>query len=488
MSRRLLGLAPVLVVVLVAATALGLVAVRPADTTPAGPSASTVPVEARTLTCFGLRDGSVRPTVAVGLAGVDGADPPAVDAGGLGLGDLGDRSTWTTRRATSRDATIAAQGPAAGGLDAFSAVAPDRSAGGGLAVQHCAEPTRRWWFVGAASTSSRSGTLLLRAPDDAEAVADVVLHGSDGVLDTVGTQDVPVAAGSTVSLGLADLAAGVGQVAVEVEASRGTVVAAVVDGRADAADPTGAEWLPAAAAPTETVLLPGVGGPGRSRLLIANPQERTAVARPALVTENGRAVLPELASVQVPAGGVSAVELPADVTPGSTVELRADAPISAAVRVVDASGSDFAAAVGASPLEGPAVLPVDLGAAADVDPASTLTVSALLTDPESQTVRTRVVALRGFDAGGATLGSGTLEIDAGTSRTVDLVELLGLSQSEAGDLTHVVARPRPGGAATVPVVAAFSATSRAGASVLPLASLRTTVTAPALVPRVAPRP
>ncbi|MBA2508223.1 MAG: hypothetical protein H0V32_05895 [Nocardioidaceae bacterium] len=471
-----------MVTVTVAGTLI-LVGLRPADSQPAGTqssgtkAANTVPVQQRAVTCFGLPGHRSRSTIAV------------------------NRSTWWTRSVPAGDSTIAASGSTAVDLTAFSAVTPDRAVGAGLAVQRCAEPARRWWFVGAASTASRSGTLLLRAPDDTDAVTDVTLRGPDGVLDTVGTDDVRVAAGTTVRLPLTDLVAGAKQVAIEVDTSRGTVMAALAETRADSSDPTGTEWLPPTAAPAETVLVPGVGGSGgasaggKEVLVLANAAERTVAVRPVLVTDAGRAVLPDLSAVQVPGGGTAAVPLPPNIGPGSTIELRAQAPISAAVRVV--ADNDIAIVVGAAALSESAVLPVDLGARVEVDPATTLTLSALLVDPESQDVRSRTVEVRALDAAGDVVATGEVEINAGTSLAVDLAGVLRLSRSQTKAVSHVVVRARRAGTtgdisgdtSGAPVVASFAARAAKeanGIATMPLSSLNRTITVTPLIPRVSP--
>lgn len=459
-----------MVVVTVAGTLI-LVGLRPADSQSAGnPSsatqaASTVPVQQRAVTCLGLPGHRARSTIAM------------------------NRSTWRTRSVPAGDNTIVASGSTAADLTAFSALTPDRAAGAGLAVQRCAEPARSWWFIGAVSTASRSGTLLLRAPDGADAVADVTLRGPDGILDTVGTDDVRVAAGATVRLPLTDLVAGAQQVAVEVQASRGTVVAALAETRAGSSAPTGTEWLPPTAAPAETVLVPGVGGSagGRDDLVLANAAERTVAVRPVLVTGAGRAVLPDLSAVQVPGGGTATVQLPPDIAPGSTIELRAEAPISAAVRT--AADDDIAVIVGAAALSETAVLPVDLGTGVEVDPATTLTLSALLVDPESQDVQGATVKVRAIGAAGDAVATGDVDINAGTSLTVDLAGVLRLSRSQTKAVTHVDVRTEGAGASGVPVVAAFTARAAQGGNgiaIMPLSSVNSTVTAPTLVPQVSP--
>jgi len=471
-SRR--GHVLALVPVLAAGAALALVGLREPDSRPEPAAPATMPVDERTLTCFGLPGGPVPRSLAAGPGRVEA---PGIDTGldpGVGGWDV------TTLPASNRAAVdVAATGLAALTMTGVSALRAPPAAGAGLATQQCAEPARRWWFVGAGSGTVRDGTILLRAPAGVDAVVDVLLRGPDGVLNAVGTDDLRVGAGETVAVRLSRVVAGTEDVAVEVIASQGRVVAALADTWGGGVEPQGTEWLPASAEPAATVLVPGVEGP--AVLLVANATDASVVARPTLMTSSGRAVVPGAESVQVNAGGVGTIELPGSVRPGSTVEVRADGAVTAAVRTQ--TGADVALRTGAADLAGPTVVPLDVGAAAR---DGALVVAAELVDPNEQEARSRAVEVAGFDESGARVGSGRLRVDAGTSVAVDLGDVLGLAPADLGELAYAVLDPAKADAVAVPVVASLELTGPGGSSVLPLRSPVTTVTVPALVPRVVP--
>ena len=472
MSRR--GHALALAPVLAAGVALTLVGLRAPDSGLELAAPATRPVDERTLTCFGLPGAPVPRSLAAGPGRVEA---PGIDPGldtGVGGWDV------TTLPPENRgEVDVAATGSAAPSVTAVSALRAPPTAGAGLAIQQCAEPARRWWFVGAGSGTVRDGAILLRAPAGVDAVVDVLLRGPDGVLDAVGTDDLRVGAGETVAVRLSRVVAGTDDVAVEVIASQGRVVAALADTGGGGVEPQGTEWLPASAEPATTVLVPGVEGP--AVLVVANVTDASVVARPTLMTSSGRAVAADAESVQVSAGGVATVELPGSVRPGTTVEVRADGAVAVAVRTQ--TRADVALPTGAADLAGPTVVPLDVGAAAR-DPA--LVVAAELVDPDEQEVRSRTVKVAGFNESGKPVGSGRLRVDAGTSVAVDLGDVLGLAPADLAELAYAVLDPAERSAAAVPVVASLELTGPGGSSVLPLRSPVTTVTVPALVPRVVP--
>ena len=395
-----------------------------------------------------------------------------------------ERAVSTLPADSGGEVDVEATGSAAPAVTAVSALRAPAEAGAGLAAQQCAEPARQWWFVGAGSSTERDGTIVLYAPKGVDAVVDLVLRGPDGVLDAVGTDDLRIAAGDTEVVRLSRVVAGTENVAIEVTASQGRVVAAVADTLGGGIEPQGTEWVPASGQPATSVLVPAIGGEGGGDgsyvLVVANSENASVVARPTLMTSSGRTVVPDAESLQVPAGGVATVELPGNIRPGTTVEVRADGAVTAAVRTD--TGADVALPAGALPLAGPTVVPLAVGAVA---PDRELVVAAQLVDPEAQMALTRRIRVAGFDESGAELGSGGLRLDAGTSAVVDLGDELGLSSTELDNLAYAVLDPGPG-AESVPVFAAVELSGPGGWSVLPLRSPLTTVTVPALVPRVVP--
>jgi len=481
------GLA-LLVPVLVAAVALAGVALRAPDRVPAAPTARSAPVDARTVTCFTLPGSRAASGLVVGTVDVPGprgevgaarVGVPGVVEPDLSLDAVGGWATATLPGSRSGSVDLEARGGAAPGLVAYGAVRAPDDLGGGLAVQQCAEPARRWWFVGAGSTAARGGAVVLHAPDDAGAVVDVVVRGEQGVLASAGGEDVRVGAGATEVLPLDELAAGASDVAVDVDASQGQVVAAVADTWGEGLEPEGTDWVPASTEPARAVVVPGVVDTGSTPVLVvANGGSRTVVARPSLLSEAGRVAPPDADSVRVPAGGVATVRLPRELDETGAVEVRADGPVTASVRI--GADDDVAHPSGAAPLDEAAVLPVDLGAPVDTDVG--LRLGVLLVDPDSQRVRTRGVRLTGFDADGAEVAAGSVRLGAGTALDVDLAEVLGVPARDLGDLAYVLVDATARDAVGAPLVGAAVVEAESGIAVQPLRPLVPEVSVPALVP------
>jgi len=319
-----------------------------------------------------------------------------------------------TLSAPEADAVLVkASGALAPGLSGFATtVAADR-AGGGLTVAGCPAPRRSWWFVGAGATVQHSSTLVITNPDPAEAIATAQVHGPDGLLDTVGTTGMVVPPGRSVAVDLAQVAAGQDDLAINVEASQGRVVAAVLDRWSTVQGPAGTEWLPPAAAPAAAVTITGAaaGGGERQRLLVANPGSRTTRVE-LEVSDPAGTFGPEGARpVDVAPGSVARIDLPPSGS-GKALALRlsSDTPVTAALRLRTAGGRpDVAYAVASAALPQPSVAPVRSGSGDRVHlPRLQLTA----VDPDQAATATVEV----YDAAGRLLGSTAVDVPAGTAQ------------------------------------------------------------------------
>ncbi len=182
---------------------------------------------------------------------------------------------------------------------------------GGLASADCVLPRPTYWFTGVGAGAEHSSTLELANPDGGPAVADVTVWGSSGVLDVPSLRGVTVVGGETQQLDLSEVVPRRGELAVQVEVSRGRLGASVVDelpalGQQDRL----ADWLPAAPEPTTDQLLLGlVGGDGTDTLVLGNPGEDEARVELRVVTEDASFVPEGQQEVRVAAGSVETVTL-----------------------------------------------------------------------------------------------------------------------------------------------------------------------------------
>lgn len=296
--------------------------------------------------------------------------PGLGDGGEVRVGDIAtpavERSTQELGRGalatvgnTGRGAApvVSAQGEVAAGL--FVHQVDTHQDNRTVAVAHCPSPASSWWFTGAGATLDHSSELVLANADPGPAVVNVRVFGPDGPVETVGTRGLTVAPGERTVLRLTEIAPQGEELAVNVETSRGRVVAAMADSyAAGAGAPRGTEWIPAEHTAHRTVRLAGLPTRAESRsLLIANPSEREALVDLEVAGPTGGFTPAEGSQVRVPPGLVVSTDVSAIVgREDAAVRLTAEVPVVATVRSVRDNDVTYAASV--RPLPGPAAVPL----------------------------------------------------------------------------------------------------------------------------------
>jgi hypothetical protein len=217
-------------------------------------------------------------------------------------------------------------------------------------------PRAEWWFTGAGAGLDHTSTLLVANLDPGPAVVDLRVLGPDGPVRTVATTGIVVAPGSQRRFDLADLAPETDDLALEVHAVRGRVVASVADTlRRGATGPSGQEWLPSATRAARTVWMAGLPEVTERRtLLLANPSDLEAVVEVAVSGTSGTFTPTGDHTVTVAPGAVTSLDLTRVVTGRRpvVVRLRSGRPVLAAFRSVGAHDHSVAGPV--EPLTGPA--------------------------------------------------------------------------------------------------------------------------------------
>ena len=257
------------------------------------------------------------------------------------------RGVLTTLPAAGKATVVDAAGPAAAG---HFGVLVDHSHGA-LAALRCSPPRSTWWFTGAAGTLDHGSRLLVANVDPGPAVVDVRVLGEQGPVDTVGTRGITLAPDSVRTFSLTGIAPKGQDLAVEVRASRGRVVAAVADSYAvGPGAPVGSDWLPDQRVPSRVVRIAAVPQGSRPTLLLTNPSSLTALVGMRVEGPNGIFTPTQHAQVQVPAHSTRAVDIsPAVGHETAGLLLRSRVPVVATVRSLAAGDSLHAAAV--RPLE-----------------------------------------------------------------------------------------------------------------------------------------
>jgi hypothetical protein len=315
-------------------------------------------------------DLNVRVTAAV-VPGQPGQDGPL---GSAGLETLPGRSSASSKITTpGGQAQIEAFGTALPPIRALGAgsLAPGlvadqlgRDSGGkgrGLASTACAPAASEFWFVGGGAVAGRTTRIVLVNPDDTSAVADVLIHGPDGMIDAPAGRGLVIKGQDRLVLRLDVLAPGVAATAVHVLVRTGRVGAAVDDEQQAGLAAVGTDWIPPAAAPATKVYVPGiVGGEGARVLSVMAPGADDAIVNVRIITADGTFAPADRARIQVPADSVVTLDMSSVLEKQpSSIELTSDVPVVAGMREFFGGKNvqdETAYTAGSQPYDGPAAV------------------------------------------------------------------------------------------------------------------------------------
>ncbi|MFF4649606.1 DUF5719 family protein [Streptomyces sp. NPDC001380] len=280
------------------------------------------------------------------------AAPRAGASRGGPLATLAKAGAPVTAKAPGGDEAPAVAAVADGGLAPGFTVQQTTTAtagpGRGMSGLTCGASGTGFWFAGASTASGRADYVDLVNSEDHPAIVDVVLYGADGELDGGSAGSVTVPPGASMPILLSTLTrTPAPDLAVHVAARTGRVAAALHASDAG----RGGDWLPAAAAPAGTVVVPGLPGDlASARLVVLAPGEDDADLKVQLSGPNGWFTPAGHETLHVKAGMVAAADLGA-VTRGNASALRLSptdpkhaAPVVAGLRVDRRKGGSSDAA------------------------------------------------------------------------------------------------------------------------------------------------
>jgi hypothetical protein len=337
---------------------------------------------------------------------------------------LSDATRWR-RAEVDADGLLVDQRGRGSGAVGFFAHRPRKRDGGGLVVGSCPATVDDSWFVGLGSGGKHLSTLVLTNMSASPAVADLSFWGAQGKINAIDAEGVVVDPYTVRRVDLRSLAAGEAELTARVERRRGALTVAAID--ASTAVFRGTESVQPSRPPRREQLVPGVpaGSRGRS-LILLNPSSSTARVAVAVIGARGRIAPKGLESVKLGAGELKVVEVPRSAgTDRAALRLRSDQPILAAVRVAPGV-RDRAMIEAVGPLDGSAVVPVDLGGGIGAP-------ELVLTAPGHQ----GSVRLVAYDDRMRRTASNRVEIGAGTTKGVDLGSTKVL---DAEEIAYVVVR------------------------------------------------
>ncbi|ARF55602.1 DUF5719 family protein [Streptomyces gilvosporeus] len=306
--------------------------------------------------------------------------------------------------------------------------------GRGMLGLSCTAPDTQFWFPGVSTDKDRQDYVHLTNPGPDDAEVDLEMLGKDGALSGATAEGITVPAHTTVTRLLSTLTdSPTANAALHVVARQGRVGAAV-----QATDATmGSDWLPPAADPADTLVLPGIPKDATSvRLVAVAPGAADADFKVQLATPTGAITPAGLDTLHVKSGMTTAVDLKAltQGEPGSLVLTPADggsrAPVAAALRVTRGKGSHQEMAFI------PATRPVDKRATV-ADNRATGTTLSLVAPEKGKDAKVTVTASAG--SGGGTPVSRTYTVKGGTTLAVDPPRPQGLKGSYA-----LTVEPQPG--------------------------------------------
>jgi hypothetical protein len=350
--------------------------------------------------------------------------------------------------------SVSASGRMAEGFEAEQA---DSS---GMGLVSCSHPSSDMWFVGSGEPDV---WLYLTNSGAAEASVDVTILTDTGQQSGLANA-ITVAPDQVVAENVSPFVHGAQAIALHAQTSTGQIAASVWEGTGSG---KGA-WLPQAAAPSTTVMIPGLTVASSSaRLFVTVPGATDAKLKVVAYTPAGPNIQFDSAStpVQASAAATTPVTLSSLGASAAGLKLTANVPIVAGVLVPGTGIGSFTA--GASPV-------ADQGVIAGNPATRGLTVGLLLTAPgAAATASVNVIASDGTVTSPAALQ----KVTVGAGRTLAVA----VPRPSAGHSFAIVLTPKAGSG---PLYAARVVTSGTGGltaaltALLPVQSALTEISLP----------
>jgi Family of unknown function (DUF5719) len=351
-------------------------------------------------------------------------------------------------------ASVSATGQMAEGFEA------EQANPSGMGLVSCSHPSSDMWFVGSGEPDV---WLYLTNSGTAQASVDVTILTDTGQQSGLANA-ITVAPDQVIAENVSPYVHGAQAIAMNVQTSSGQIAASVWEG---AGTGNGA-WLPQAAAPSTTVVIPGLTVASSSaRLFVTVPGATDAKLKIVAYTPAGAHTQFDSASVpvQASAAATTPVTLSSLGASAAGLELTSNVPIVAGVLVPGAGIGSFTAA--AAPV-------TDQGVVAGNPATAGLTVGLLLTAPGgTATASVNVIASDGTVTSPAALQ----DVTVGAGHTLAVA----VPRPSGREPFAIVLTPRAGSG---PLYAARVVTSGTGglsaevASLLPVQSALTEITLP----------
>jgi hypothetical protein len=373
--------------------------------------------------------------------------------------DAGTVTTVTPPGGTAGGGTsVAATGQMAGGFEAEQATTD------GIGLVSCTHPSSDMWFVGTGQGAGAAKVwLYLMNTSSVTAIADVTILTDTGQQNGLANA-ITVAPNQVVAENVTPFVTGSQSLALHVQTSAGQVAASVWEGDSNG----GGAWLPQAAAPATTLIIPGLTvASSVARLFVTVPGSDVANLKIVALTPSGAVTQFSSAPVEASAGATTPVTLSSlGASAAAALKVTSNVPIVASVLVPGSGIGAFTTAT--SPVSGQGVVAGNPSTRGD-------TVGLLLTAPAGAATATiTVVGQEGTTASPA--AGQVVTVASGHTLAVTVPRPQGSKVPFA-----IVLTPRAGSG---PLYAVRVVTSGSGglsapvSSLLPVASAPTTITLP----------
>ncbi len=342
----------------------------------AQPTPEVVPVRQVTLGCPGPESEGIPsvPAVPGGRFGVVATTAPLQALSGLatapGPGALtltaaqgGPPLASTGQRAQSvagsvdgpTPVLVSGSGSLAPGTAAVQTWLKSDTADRGLVVTPCLAPRAETWLLAGGAETTRRERLVVANPGANTVTVDVEVFGSAGRLRVGGGARLAVPPHGRVGVLLDGLVAQEARPAIRLTATGGLVTAVVEDSWIAGTVSHGRDDSGPADPPATEVVVPAVLAAGPAVLRVVVPGEQEAVVQARLLTTEGPRPVPGDEVLRVGAHSVRDIDLSGLPVGTYAVQVRADRPVTAAVRVeraaTQAGGpADFGWVAAAAPI------------------------------------------------------------------------------------------------------------------------------------------
>ncbi|HTR92985.1 MAG TPA: DUF5719 family protein [Trebonia sp.] len=280
---------------------------------------------------------SASKTSASATAGAKSKGKPSASAQASATGPVTVSAPGTVALLTEQGtggSTVAATGRMAEGLEAEQADAA------GMGLVSCTHPGSDMWFVGTGQNAGASAVrLYLMSTGTVTASVDVTILTDTGVQDGLNSA-VTVPAGQSATVDITPFVHGSQALALHVQASIGQVAAAVWEGAKG-----GGAWLPQAAAPATTLVIPGLTvASSAARLFVTVPGSTDARLTVVAYTPAGKVAQFPGAPVDASAGATTPLALNSLGASVAGLKLISNVPIVAGVLVPGSGIGSFTSA------------------------------------------------------------------------------------------------------------------------------------------------